>query len=438
MALARIGNARRVENFTWPGFVDALATLLMVIIFVLMVFVLIQVNLAYRLSGQDASLSEMRQQLISLGELLNIERRASADLAANLAQISNQLNASNANRDDLQTQLTSVQATLGERNNEILRLETQQADTNATLIAARASLEERLGALQLAEGQLAIAEAQNKSAVDMIDTLRANINKSENALADARTNLAERLGALQLTQRQLEAAQVQNTSDAGTIDGLRAETTASKAEIAQMTGALAALRVRLEKLTALLAEKDKQTAYDKVAIASLGRSLNNALASRVQELQRFRSEFFGRLREVLKGRDEVQIVGDRFVFQSEVLFAQGQAEIGSQGEEQLAKLAITLTDIAPKIPGDINWILQVDGHTDNVPIRAGRYADNWDLSTERALSVVRYLNQQGLPASRLAAAGYGEYQPLDANDSDNARRKNRRIEIKITQRIAIK
>ncbi|MAB03177.1 MAG: flagellar motor protein [Candidatus Puniceispirillum sp.] len=305
-------------------------------------------------------------------------------------------------------------------------------------MAARASLEERLGALQLAEGQLAIAEAQNKSAVDTIDTLRANINKSENALADARTNLAERLGALQLTQRQLEAAQVQNTSDAGTIDGLRAETTASKVEIAQMTGALAALRVRLEKLTALLAEKDKQTAHDKVAIASLGRSLNNALASRVQELQRFRSEFFGRLREVLKGRDDVQIVGDRFVFQSEVLFAQGQAEIGSQGEEQLAKLAITLTDIAQKIPGDINWVLQVDGHTDDVPIRAGRYADNWDLSTERALSVVRYLNQQGLPANRLAAAGYGEYQPLDASDNDNARRKNRRIEMKITQRVAIK
>ena len=438
MALARIGNARRVENFTWPGFVDALATLLMVIIFVLMVFVLIQVNLAYRLSGQDASLSEMRQQLISLGELLNIERRASADLAANLAQINNQLNASNANRDDLQTQLTIVQATLGARNDEILRLETQQADTSAALIAARASLEERLGALQLAEGQVAIAQAQNKSAFDTIDTLRAKINTSENALAAVRTNLAERLRAQQLTQRQLEAAQAQKTSDASTIDGLRAETTASKAEIAQMTGALAALRIRLEKLTALLAEKDRQTAHDKVAIASLGRSLNNALASRVQELQRFRSEFFGRLRDVLKGRDDVQIVGDRFVFQSEVLFAQGQAEIAAEGQDQLAKLAVALADIATKIPEDINWVLQVDGHTDDVPIRAGRYADNWDLSTERALSVVRFLNQQGLPANRLAAAGYGEFQPLDAADNDDARRKNRRIELKITQRVAIK
>ncbi len=389
MALARIGNARRVENFTWPGFVDALATLLMVIIFVLMVFVLIQVNLAYRVSGQDATLGEMRQQLASLGELLNIERRASADLATNLAQITNQLNASNANRDELQAQLASVQTAIAARNSQIANLTAKQADTEAALAAARNSLEERLGALQLAEGQLAMAQAQNQSA-------------------------------------------------ANRIDALSAETTASKAEIAQMTGALAALRLRIEELTSLLAEKDRQATRDKVAITSLGRSLNNALASRVQELQRFRSEFFGRLRDVLKGRDDVQIVGDRFVFQSEVLFAQGQAEIGSQGEEQLAKLAITLTDIAQKIPGDINWILQVDGHTDNVPIRAGRYADNWDLSTERALSVVRYLNQQGLPASRLAAAGYGEYQPLDASDSDNARRKNRRIEIKITQRVTIK
>ena len=389
MALARIGNARRVENFTWPGFVDALATLLMVIIFVLMVFVLIQVNLAYRVSGQDATLGEMRQQLASLGELLNIERRASADLAANLAQITNQLNASNANRDELQAQLANVQAAIAARNSQIANLTAKQADTEAALAAARNSLEERFGALQLAEGQLAMAQAQNQSA-------------------------------------------------ANRIDALRAETTASKAEIAQMTGALAALRLRIEELTSLLAEKDRQATQDKVAIASLGRSLNNALASRVQELQRFRSEFFGRLRDVLKGRDDVQIVGDRFVFQSEVLFAQGQAEIAAEGRDQLAKLAVALADIATKIPEDINWVLQVDGHTDDIPIRAGRYADNWDLSTERALSVVRFLNQQGLPANRLAAAGYGEFQPLDAADNDDARRKNRRIELKITQRVAVK
>ena len=389
MALARIGNARRVENFTWPGFVDALATLLMVIIFVLMVFVLVQVNLAYRVSGQDATLGEMRQQLASLGELLSLERRASAALAADLAQITAQLNASNSQRDDLQAQLASLQTALASRNTEIDKLARQQADTEAALAAAKASLDARLGALQLAEGQLALAQAQKQSADRMIETLQA-------------------------------------------------ETTASKAEVAQLTAALAAVRLRVEELTTLLGEKEQQAAKDKVAIANLGKSLNNALASRVQELQRFRSEFFGRLRDVLKGRDDVQIVGDRFVFQSEVLFAQGQAEIGTDGRQQLAQLAVALTDIASQIPDDINWILQVDGHTDNIPLRVGRYRDNWDLATERALSVVRFLRDQGLPANRLAAAGYGEFQPLDSRDTNDARRVNRRIELKITQRATLK
>ena len=389
MALARLGNTRRSENFTWPGFVDGLATLLMVIIFVLMVFVLIQANLAYRVSGQDATLGEMRQQLASLSELLNIERRASADLAADLAQLQIQLETSETDRSALAKQLALVQATLGTHTSELTTLSAKQAETEAALAAARDALDERLRALQMVEGQLALTEARNR------------------------------------TQQQ-------------TIRDLEAETTASKAEIAQMTVVLAGLRQRIEELTALLAERDRQAEADKVAIANLGKSLNNALASRVQELQQFRSEFFGRLRDVLKGRDDVQIVGDRFVFQSEVLFAPGQADIGPTGQSQLAQLAVALADIAAKIPDDINWVLQVDGHTDNLPVRAGRYTDNWDLSTERALSVVRFLVLQGVPAKRLAATGYGEFQPLTNGDSVADRRLNRRIELKITQRVAAK
>ncbi len=389
MALARLGNTRRSENFTWPGFVDALATLLMVIIFVLMVFVLIQANLAYRVSGQDATLGEMRQQLASLSELLNIERRASADLAADLAQLQIQLETSETDRSALAEQLALVQATLGTRTSELTTLSAKQAETEAALAAARDALDERLRALQMVEGQLALTEARNR------------------------------------TQQQ-------------TMRDLEAETTASKAEVAQMTLVLAGLRQRIEELTSLLAEKDRQAEADKVAIANLGKSLNNALASRVQELQQFRSEFFGRLRDVLKGRDDVQIVGDRFVFQSEVLFAPGQADIGPTGQSQLAQLAVALADIAAKIPDDINWVLQVDGHTDNLPVRAGRYTDNWDLSTERALSVVRFLVLQGVPANRLAATGYGEFQPLTNGDSVADRRLNRRIELKITQRVAAK
>jgi len=389
MALSRLGNTRRSENFTWPGFVDALASLLMVIIFVLMVFVLIQANLVYRVSGQDATLGEMRQQLASLSELLNIERRASADLAADLAQLQIQLDSSETERGALTEQLALVQAALGTRTSELTALTTKQAETEAALNAARDALDERLRALQMVEGQLALTEARNR------------------------------------TQQQK-------------MQDLEAQTTASKAEVAQMTLVLAGLRQRIEELSALLAEKDQQAKDDQIAIANLGKSLNNALASRVQELQQFRSEFFGRLRDVLKGRDDVQIVGDRFVFQSEVLFAPGQADIAAAGQQQLSQLAVALADIAAKIPYDINWVLQVDGHTDNLPVRAGRYADNWDLSTERALSVVRFLVSQGVPAARLAATGYGEFQPLTSGDTTEDRRLNRRIELKITQRVAAK
>jgi chemotaxis protein MotB len=398
MALARLGGNRRNESYTWPGFVDALATLLMVIIFVLMVFVLIQVNLAYRVSGQDATLGEMRQQLVSLTELLNLERKASTDLASDLARISNQLAATSAEKDDALAQLAAAASTLIARDSEIERLNKLQAETADNLAANLAAMEQ-----QTADHQA--------------------------TLADAETRLAAVL-------ERLAQAQLENSNTNRRANELEAENNASRAEILQMTNATNALRQRIETLTALLGQMEAQAARDKVAIASLGKSLNNALASRVQELQQFRSEFFGRLREVLSGRDEVQIVGDRFVFQSEVLFDQGQANIGTGGEEQLQKLAVTLADIATKIPSDINWVLQVDGHTDDIPIRAGRFADNWDLSTERALSVVRFLVDQGVPANRLAATGYGEFQPLDPENNDDARRRNRRIEMKITQRVA--
>ena len=414
MALARLGNNRRSESYTWPGFVDALATLLMVIIFVLMVFVLIQVNLAYRVSGQDATLGEMRQQLVSLTELLNLERKASSDLAADLAQISRELAVTTTERDDILEQLANATDALATSTAENAVLSEKQEATLAALEAARLRLDERLAALTAAEQNL--AEANTKLAA------------SETSLASTESSLAAALEKLAQTQQESDEANKQ-------VDNLAAENADSRAEILQMTKATTALRQRIEELTALLGDLEAQATRDKVAIASLGKSLNNALANKVQELQRFRSEFFGRLREVLSGRDELQIVGDRFVFQSEVLFDQGQANIGNSGEEQLQKLAVTLADIATKIPDDINWILQVEGHTDDIPISAGRFKDNWDLSTERALSVVRFLASQGVPANRLAATGYGEFQPLASGDTDDARRRNRRIELKITQRV---
>ena len=401
MALARLGGARRPENYTWPGFVDALATLLMVIIFVLLVFVLIQVNLAYRVAGQDATMNDMRAQIVSLGDLLNLERKANDELKDELAGISSILDATTGERDRLVIQLANARATLSLRDSEIMQLTNIQAQTEESLKVARQTIAERVAALEAIE--LNLAEAQ------------AKLMESEVEIADAAAR---------------------NVSSLARISELETKNAASQAEVAQMTNAVTALRLRIEELTTLLAEKEAQAARDKIAIASLGKSLNNALASRVQELQRFRSEFFGRLREVLRGRDDVRIVGDRFVFQSEVLFAQGAASLGPDGEEKLGQLAVALNQIAAEIPEDIDWILQVEGHTDDIPVRAGRFADNWDLSTERALSVVRFLAASGLPANRLAAAGYGEFQPLDDASSDEARRRNRRIEMKLTQRIA--
>ena len=428
MALARLGGARRPDTYTWPGFVDALATLLMVIIFVLLVFVLIQVNLAYRVAGQDATMNDMRAQILDLGELLNIERKATADLTAELASITTQLATateerdtlaaqllqSRDERDQIAAQLAEATTTLGVREMEIRRLQALQAENEEALATAQASLADRVAALEVAEATLAATEAE---------------------LASVERTLEDRIAALESSEGKLADATARNVTSLARISELEAENAASRAEVAQMTNAVTALRLRIEELTGLLAEKEAQMARDKIAIASLGKSLNNALASRVQELQRFRSEFFGRLRDVLRGREDVRIVGDRFVFQSEVLFAQGQADIGPDGQTQLAQLAIALNQIAADIPEDIDWILQVEGHTDNIPVRAGRFADNWDLSTERALSVVRFLAEQGLPANRLAAAGYGEFQPLDSAASDEARRRNRRIEMKLTQRI---
>lgn len=394
MALARLGGARRPDSYTWPGFVDALATLLMVIIFVVLVFVLIQVNLAYRVSGQDATLNTMREQIASLGEMLNVEKNQNADLSAELDRITSQLLIAEESRDDLSAQLVTVMAILQQREDALASAADAMQDRNSEIA--------RLNAEQAA---------------------------SSSDLAATREELEARLAALLAAQAELQ-------QNAGRITDLEAEAAASRAEVVQMANAMTALRQRLESLQALLANKEAQAARDKIAIASLGKSLNNALANRVQELQRFRSEFFGRLSKVLEGREDVQIVGDRFVFQSEVLFAQGQAAIGPEGQTQLAELAVVLNQIAVDIPADIDWVLQVEGHTDDIPVRAGRFTDNWDLSTERALSVVRFLAERGLDANRLAAAGYGEFQPLDPSGNETARRRNRRIEIKLTQRIS--
>ncbi len=445
MALSRLGNKTRPGDFTWPGFVDALASLLMVFVFVLMVFVLIQANLAYRLSGQDASLSELRRELSMLGELLSLERDASLELSSTLSRTQNQLSSTQQELSQTQDQLSFANA--------------QLAQTSALLDAEKVQNANLSDEVESLSAQLGLSQDKNQELSEKLDEetrekarLLADIAAARAAFEQEKKNLQEQLSLsaaeletalADIENQRLKLASLQSDIDEKqseldtTSQQLREQKNLSadaKKEIDELTLAMSGLQGELNRLRSLLDEKRREAVQDKIAIANLGKELNNALANKVQELQRFRSEFFGRLREVLENRNDVQIVGDRFIFQSEVLFAPGQASIAAQGEQQLSQIATALVEITATIPEDIPWILQVDGHTDDIPI-SGVYTDNWDLSTERALSVVRFMALRGVPPHRLAAAGYGEFQPVSQEDTDAARQQNRRIELKLTQRL---
>ena len=387
MALSRLGNRTRAGDFTWPGFVDALASLLMVFVFVLMVFVLIQANLAYRLSGQDESLIILREELKMLGDLLSLEREAGAVLSADLARTQAQLEMAENQNSLLTAQLSSLTAQLTDEKTKTTTLEN-------TLATERLRLTTELTTLS----------KQTAEQARELEQMSKSLDQKTQSLKQAATDLSAE-------QKQSEQARL---------------------EIDRLTAAMQSLRSELTRLRTLLSEKQEQSKKDKIAIANLGKELNAALANKVQELQQFRSEFFGRLRTILEGRSDVKVVGDRFVFQSEVLFAPGQASINPEGQAQLGQIADAIMQIIADIPSDIPWILQVEGHTDDIPV-SGVYTDNWDLSTERALSVVRFMVDRGVPSERLAATGYGEFQPITAGKTDADRQKNRRIELKLTQ-----
>ncbi len=382
MALSRLGNRTRAGDFTWPGFVDALASLLMVFVFVLMVFVLIQANLAYRLSGKDESLILLREELAMLGDLLSLEREAGAVLSADLAR-------------------TQAQLEMAENQNSLLTAQLTDEKTKTTTLENTLATERLRLTTELTTLSAQIAEQKRE-----LEQMSKSLDQKTQSLEQAATDLSAE-------QKQSEQARL---------------------EIDRLTAAMQSLRSELTRLRTLLAEKQEQSKKDKIAIANLGKELNAALANKVQELQRFRSEFFGRLRTILEGRSDVKVVGDRFVFQSEVLFAPGQASINPEGQDQLGQIADAIMQIIADIPSDIPWILQVEGHTDDIPV-SGVYTDNWDLSTERALSVVRFLVDRGVPSERLAATGYGEFQPNTSGKSDADRQKNRRIELKLTQTV---
>jgi len=420
MALARRSSTRGAESFIWPGFVDALATLLMVIIFVLMVFFLIQINLTLRVSGQDQTLSQLRAELAELGDLLNLERQANDELTLGYQQLTLAL-------DDSKTAITGLEANIAALEGNLAAVTTEKISLEEALLAVTSRAD--------------LAEAARDQAVDentsLEEALKAALGRADQAETDhslALEEIDQQKLVLAALEERLKQIQAERDREATARLTAEEEVNASKRDVLALNQSLQALKQRLGELQALLDDKEEEARKAKEVSVNLTRQLNNALTSKVLELQRFRSEFFGRLREVLQDRSDVKIVGDRFVFQSEVLFDAGSADIGASGEEQLMQLSIALLEIADTIPTDIDWVLQIEGHTDSVPIKTARFNDNWDLSTERALSVVRYLALAGIDPDRLSAAGYGEYQPLDQADTLEAHARNRRIEVKITQR----
>lgn len=344
MATAR---ARRVGGRTeyWPSFVDVLTNLLLVFVFLLSIFALVQFLLSREVSSRDEVLTRLNNQIAELTELLALERAGRGEVDDNIASLAASLSAAESERDRLRGLLDS------------------QSD---------------------------VALNAGDRVAQLTDELEAESQVSQRALAQ--------------------------------VELLNQQISALRRQIAALESALDASEER---------DRESQT-----KVADLGRRLNVALAQRVQELSRYRSDFFGRLREILGDRPDIRIVGDRFVFQSEVFFETGSDIIGNEGLEELGQLADAIVELNQEIPEDIPWVLRIDGHTDKRPITSpgGRFQSNWDLSSARAISVVRYLIDRGIPPERLVAAGFGEFQPIEEGETDDAYSKNRRIELKLTER----
>ncbi|WP_020399480.1 peptidoglycan -binding protein [Kordiimonas gwangyangensis] len=363
-----IGSRRRIgggaQDNSWPGFVDALSTLLLVIIFLLSMFVLAQFFLGQALSGRDQALAELRGQVAQLGNLLKMEQQANDALRDSMAELSASLTAANKDRDELSASLDATRSELSDSAARLLEM----TEARERFEAAAKRLEEQYGT-------------------------------AASELADERNISAQ-----------------------------------ARAEVARLQRNITALQEQLSRLEAALQASEERDRRNQAVIVDMGRRLNRALASKVEELAGYRSEFFGRLKEVLSSRPEIRIEGDRFVFASELLFSSGSAELGPEGRAEMRKFAETLMAISREIPAELNWILRVDGHTDKRPISTAQYKNNWELSAARAISVVEFLISVGVPAERLAATGFGEFQPIDPADNIFAYSRNRRIEMRLTQR----
>ncbi|MCB1626599.1 MAG: peptidoglycan -binding protein [Xanthomonadales bacterium] len=376
--MASLVSRRRRALDYWPGFVDALSALLMVLVFLLLVFSIGQFALSDALTGRDKALAQLNAELAELARTLSLEREARLRADARGDELSASLSSSRAEAQGLSVAFTATGAALQQSSSDLDEAQQEVARLDAN-VRALEELKQQL------EAEIAARLAQ----------------------------LEERQNALD-TQTELSAA--------------------AQAQVELLNRQLLALREQLDELSSALDLARAQNAAKDVRIDELGKELNRALAEKVNELQRYRSNFFGRLREVLGDRADIQIVGDRFVVPSELLFASGSDELTTAARPQLDRLAQSLRELTNEIPAEIDWVLRIDGHTDRRPISTARFPSNWELSTARAIAIVKYLVAAGIPPERLAANGFGEFRPLNPSDNDAAYRINRRIEIQLTNR----
>ena len=411
----------------WPGYVDALSALLMVVIFVILIFTFSQFILSYILSGQNTELQSLHTRLAEITELLGLERSRNEEISKQVASLSSQVDILTLDRTRLR----------GEVDDLTVQNETQRAEKEQQLRTI-ASLQQDINALQTLrrelEQKIAEAAAGLTREQQLTMSLRDRSKVLEARLADEQEKTL--LGQQIIEQRdiRIEALSALIGEQQQSLDKEQRLTADARAEVALLKEQLAQLHSQLEEIKNALTMSEAMRTEQQEKIRDLGDRLNVELARKVNELERYRSDFFGRLRKIIGDNPVIRIEGDRFLLQAELLFPSGTAELSEQGRGQLKQVAAVLLQLIPSIPGDLPWILRVDGHTDRVPIHSEKFASNWELSMARAVSVVRYLVELRVPEERMVAAGFSKFHPIDPADTEEAYRKNRRIEIKLTSR----
>ena len=461
---------RAEENsIIWPGFVDVLASTLMVIIFVVLLFTVAQVYLGDLVVGKNEQIQNLEktieiqdetivEQDLSLSgkELALIERQeVIKQLDTELEILDEEIRSKQTEISEKENLLIAKDELLSQKDETILSLDdliNQQAIdiTELNEIIARItdelslSLEEKeelrskLSSLgeeqQLLKNQLQELGGENQLLVGQLSDSQGRIQSLLESLSSSK-------GENEILETQISSVENQNQSLRDQIASLEQDSliqgtnlNEALAQISRLSEDIKILSNEIQLLNNLLDSKEAEIASNKIELGELGDRLNRVLTSELFKLQKYKSEFFGQLSETLGQREDIQIKGDRFIFQSEILFESGSADIQAGGREALSLIAKTLIDLSDQIPTDLNWILQIDGHTDRVPIATAKFPSNWELSHARALEVVKFFIQQGVPADKLSANGYGEYQPISLGGSPEDLKLNRRIELKITQR----